>query len=292
MSVLFDNLYVIIPLLLVAVFRALAAREKSRARERERSAARRRPADAAPRRPFSPLEELRRFLEEGQGAGNAPAEAAAVISAVVDGDTVDVVFKKPPEGCEQKERVRLIGVNTPELTGSSPEYYAEEARDFTNRWRRTSVRVGFDRVSSRRDVYGRLLAYVYLEDGTALNELLIREGYGRYYDNFAFEEERMKAFALAEEEVRKTKRGLWDRALSSRRKMTHGVPPEPAAAPPLTVPLSRADAAPPEEAAAAAALVPAARETPRFLACLARLTPPQQAFALTEIFGPPKALQG
>jgi len=142
----------------------------------------------------------------------------AVISAVVDGDTVDVVFGNPPEGCGKKERVRLIGVNTPELTKDPPEYYAEEARDFTDKWWGANVRIVFDRVSSRRDVYGRLLAYVYLEDGTLFNELLIREGCGRYYGNFAFEEERMKAFSLAEEEARKAKKGLWGRALSSRRK--------------------------------------------------------------------------
>jgi len=143
----------------------------------------------------------------------------AVITAVVDGDTIDVVFEgKTPDGCGQKERVRLIGVNTPELTKIPPEYYAEEARKFTDKWWQTNIRVRFDEVSSRRDVYTRLLAYVYLDDGRLLNELLIREGYGRYYDNFAFEKERMEAFALAEEEARKAKKGLWGRALSSRRK--------------------------------------------------------------------------
>jgi hypothetical protein len=63
----------------------------------------------------------------------ASAGRKAVISAVADGDTVDAAFGNPPEGCGQKERVRLIGVNTPELTKDPPEYYAEEARELNDR---------------------------------------------------------------------------------------------------------------------------------------------------------------
>jgi len=140
---------------------------------------------------------------------NSPSEIHAVISAVVDGDTIDVVFSKPPKGCGETERVRLIGVNTPELTKSPPEYYAEEARNFTNRWWRDSVRVEFDKVSALRDYYGRLLAYIYVDNGRLLNKLLISEGCGRYYGYFNFETERMKEFAEAEEEARKEEKGIW-----------------------------------------------------------------------------------
>jgi len=58
----------------------------------------------------------------------------ARVTAVVDGDTVKVQFVDAvPEGCSRSERVRFIGVNTPELTTNPPEYFALEARDFTIR---------------------------------------------------------------------------------------------------------------------------------------------------------------
>ncbi|GMO61620.1 MAG: hypothetical protein Ta2A_07820 [Treponemataceae bacterium] len=137
----------------------------------------------------------------------------ATITAVIDGDTVKVKFVGTiPAGCAPEERVRLIGVNTPELSTEIPEYYAQEARDYTNRWWKAPVKVEIDMSRATRDVYGRLLAYVYVQDSLEpLNMLLIRNGFARYYGNFAFDAERMKAYAAAEAKAKSQRLGLWQR---------------------------------------------------------------------------------
>jgi micrococcal nuclease len=83
------------------------------------------------------------------------------------------------------ERVRLIGVNTPETVHPKKpvEVFGKEASAFTRRMVEGKlVRLEFDPLSSRRsdgkDRYSRTLAYVFLQDGTHLNAEIIRQGYG------------------------------------------------------------------------------------------------------------------
>ncbi|GMO20762.1 MAG: hypothetical protein Ta2A_27320 [Treponemataceae bacterium] len=146
-------------------------------------------------------------------AGKTASMYAATISAVVDGDTLKIKFDDArPAGCAVQETVRLVGVNTPELYHEPPEYYAQEARDYTNQWWKTCVKIELDTVSAMRDKYGRLLAYVYVQNYSApLNLLLIKNGFGRYYGNFAFMSERMTTFARAEQKAKTAKLGLWKR---------------------------------------------------------------------------------
>ncbi len=93
------------------------------------------------------------------------------VERVVDGDTFVLAGG---------ERVRLIGVDTPETVrpGTAVQTYGKEASDFAKKsLTGKKVRLEFD--VSEKDRYGRLLAYVYLEDGTFLNELLLQEGYAQ-----------------------------------------------------------------------------------------------------------------
>lgn len=137
----------------------------------------------------------------------------AQITAVVDGDTVKVQFENEiPENCSTNETIRLIGINTPELNlnkNKEPEYYAEEAYQFTNKYWNKKVYVQLDDVTGLRDKYSRLLAYIQLSDGKLLNELLLEEGYARYYDNFKFNKQRMDDFSKAEIKAKLSKKGLW-----------------------------------------------------------------------------------
>jgi len=90
-----------------------------------------------------------------------------VVKHVVDGDTVDVSFD-----IYGIQRIRLVGVNTPER---GEEGY-EEAKDFVNK---TCLVEGAKLdVDDREqyDRYYRILAVVYVND-TNLNEKLVREGY-------------------------------------------------------------------------------------------------------------------
>lgn len=135
----------------------------------------------------------------------------ARITAVVDGDTVKIQFTDAkPDECEWNEKVRLIGVDTPELYTKPPEYFAVEARDYVNQYYQKDILFEFDTVSARRDRYSRLLGYIYIDGSPySLNEELIEEGYGYYYDVFAFDRDRMIDFADAEKRAKQNKKGLW-----------------------------------------------------------------------------------
>lgn len=69
------------------------------------------------------------------------------------------------------------------------------------------VRLEYD--WQRKDSYGRLLAYVYLEDGTFLNAEIIKQGYGYAYTNYPFRY--LKEFRSYEKQAREGKQGLWKR---------------------------------------------------------------------------------
>jgi micrococcal nuclease len=151
--------------------------------------------------------------ERGPNAG--PASATARVVRVIDGDTIEARIG------DEIEDVRLIGVDTPETVkpGTPVQCFGERASRFTKR-RLTgrSVRLVFG--VERRDVYGRLLAYVYLAQPTfdlpqhvqsrqrLFNAVLIRRGLARTLtippnDRFA---PRLRHLELAAARVG---RGLW-----------------------------------------------------------------------------------
>lgn len=137
----------------------------------------------------------------------------AEITKVIDGDTVEIRFcNELPNGCNRTEKLRLIGVNTPELNlykEIEPEYFAMEAYYYTKNYTGEKIKIELDEYSSMRDKYSRLLAYVWLCNYTMLNLNLIEDGYGYYYDNFIFNPDYMKQFCEAEKKAQKEKKGLW-----------------------------------------------------------------------------------
>jgi micrococcal nuclease len=134
----------------------------------------------------------------GQRSPSSPA-ARSVVARVVDGDTIVL---------RGGERVRLIGVDTPEMNDPRPDVraLAVAAAAFVRATaERKAVRLEYD--WERRDRYGRTLAYVYLEDGTFLNAEIIRQGYGFAYTRFPFRH--LEEFRKLEREAREAGRGLW-----------------------------------------------------------------------------------
>lgn len=115
------------------------------------------------------------------------------VSRVIDGDTVEL---------ENEERVRLIGIDTPERG----EYYFEEA---TERLRELveGEEVILENDVENRDRYDRLLRYIYFDD-LFINLILVEEGFARAYPydpNLRYEDE----FAEAEERARENGLGIW-----------------------------------------------------------------------------------
>ena len=132
----------------------------------------------------------------------APASTQAYVSRVVDGDTVEVQIG------DREEDVRYIGVDTPETVKPEEpvQCFGPQASDFNHRLvEQKWVRLVFD--EERRDVYGRLLAYVYLE-GRFVNAELVRRGLARTLtippnDRFAGRFKRLQDAAA------RAGRGLW-----------------------------------------------------------------------------------
>lgn len=138
----------------------------------------------------------------------APNEGWYTVVRVVDGDTV-VVTPNPNPASSEGDRIRLIGVDTPESVAPNRpvEYFGKEAATFTRQQcEGRRVRLVFE-PGNRQDRYGRTLAYVYLEDGTFLNAEIIRQGYGFAYTRFPFAH--MEEFRALEREARENRRGLW-----------------------------------------------------------------------------------
>ena len=126
---------------------------------------------------------------------------AVNVSRVVDGDTIEV-----SPAIDGIADVRLIGVDTPETYGGV-EPYGRQASAFTE-----SILAG-QRVALKFDVetvdqYGRLLAYVYLPDGSMFNETLVRQGYAQvatFPPNVRYTDR----FLAAQEQARLEGAGLW-----------------------------------------------------------------------------------
>lgn len=131
---------------------------------------------------------------------------------VVDGDTIEVLFTGKNKYSDNKEKIRFIGVNTPEMNKNNnkkPEYWAKEATEFTRKeLEGHNIELSFDDISSTKDKYDRLLCYVWIDD-YLFNKILIESGNARYYSNFKFNNKYMKLFSQAEEYAKNNKMGMW-----------------------------------------------------------------------------------
>lgn len=124
---------------------------------------------------------------------------------VSDGDTIQIMVN------DKKQTVRMIGVDTPESVDPRRpvQCFGEKASQKTSELLlNKKVSLESDITQGDTDRYKRLLRYVFLEDGTNLNKLLIEQGFGHQYTYnkpYKYREE----FIMAEAEARENKRGLW-----------------------------------------------------------------------------------
>lgn len=136
-----------------------------------------------------------------------------LVTKAVDGDTLKLA---------NDQRVRLIGIDTPEVHESAKLYrdanktrqsvetirgLGKRSHEFTKKLvEGKQVRLEFD--VTKKDKYGRLLAYVYLQDGTFVNAEIIKQGYASLMTippNVKYE----ALFKELYSQAREAKRGLW-----------------------------------------------------------------------------------
>lgn len=101
------------------------------------------------------------------------SENTYLVTRIVDGDTVEIDYNS------QKEKVRLIGIDTPETVkpNTPVQAYGKDASEFTkSQLLNNYISLEFD--EQERDQYGRLLAYVYI-NGEMFNKTLLSEGLAR-----------------------------------------------------------------------------------------------------------------
>ncbi len=123
------------------------------------------------------------------------------VARVYDGDTF-----KTGSG----EKVRLLGINTPETAhGSQPgqPLGTKAKQQLKSLILGKLVRLEFDK--EKYDNYGRLLAHIYLRDGTWINARLIESGLAHLY-TFAPNFRHAKTLLEKEKRARKQKRGIWN----------------------------------------------------------------------------------
>lgn len=125
---------------------------------------------------------------------------------VVDGDTIDVKI----DG--EVERLRLIGINTPETVDPRKpvECFGFEASNKAKELLTGEfVTLESDDTQQEKDRYGRLLRYVILPDGTNFNEYMIAEGFAyeyTYRNPYLYQLE----FKQAEAQAKTNNKGLWN----------------------------------------------------------------------------------
>lgn len=127
------------------------------------------------------------------------------IDRVVDGDTVAVNMSG------DAMLVRIIGIDSPEVDSDYTEqecFGAEASAKLKELLTDKTVRMEYDTNQGMLDKYGRLLAYLFLEDGTNVGGYMIDNGYAREY---TFDSLYMyqKEFRDAEHVAREQKLGLW-----------------------------------------------------------------------------------
>jgi micrococcal nuclease len=133
---------------------------------------------------------------------DVPAVEASLVK-VTDGDTIVVRLNG------KRERVRLIGIDTPETRHSprGPEPLADEATAALRRLlANANILLRFD--AEERDRYGRLLAYVYTHDGEFVNAAMLREGWARPL-RIPPNVRHAKAFERIAADARRRDAGIW-----------------------------------------------------------------------------------
>lgn len=154
-----------------------------------------------------------------KNAGKNFGRVEGSLVSIVDGDTIRASISG------SNQTIRLIGIDTPESRYSSKAKrdskrsgkdlasiyeLGKKSTDFLRTLVAPGDRVYLEYDAEKRETRGsRLLAYVYLESGVMLNEVLVRSGYALPYTvppNIKYEDK----FVRAAKDAREMRVGLWN----------------------------------------------------------------------------------
>jgi endonuclease YncB( thermonuclease family) len=133
-------------------------------------------------------------------AGHSSAQTRYRVKWVNDGDTIVLT---------NRWRVRYIGIDAPEIDhqNQKAQPYAYASRSFNKRLV-SSGKIDLEFDEERRDRYGRVLAYIFLADGSFLNARMLENGLAYYLyrkPNLKYDKRLLKA----QRDGMKAQQGLW-----------------------------------------------------------------------------------
>lgn len=147
----------------------------------------------------------------------APEEEASMLESVtdrtqyqldriIDGDTIVLNIRG------KSERVRLIGIDTPE----SDECYANEATSYLRLLLDDGpVYIETDSSQGMRDQHNRRLAFIYTTDGTFVNKEMLNDGYASVM-RMSVPHRYVEEFNQAQKRAQENRRGMWARGVCDR----------------------------------------------------------------------------
>ena len=137
--------------------------------------------------------------------GQAENDQSYQVVSVIDGDTIKVL-----QGGEIAT-VRLVGIDAPETKYSErgEECYGEESmREAAELLEDSYVTLELDGTQASKDKYGRILAYVRMEDGRDFGQVMIEGGFAQEY-TYDNPYQHQQTYQMAEESARAAVAGLW-----------------------------------------------------------------------------------
>lgn len=128
------------------------------------------------------------------------------VSSVIDGDTFRIKYQG------KTQSIRLLGVDAPESTKTRYKYlecFGTQAKDhLKSLLDKKKITFQFDPSQDQKDIYDRLLAYVFIEDEN-INQTMIEDGYAKEY-TYKTPYLYQSSFKQAEQSAQEQRLGLWN----------------------------------------------------------------------------------
>lgn len=147
------------------------------------------------------------------GADTGPS-ITILVTSVIDGDTIRVAagagVKTPDNRNPGETNIRLLGIDAPEIAHppTPADCWGDDAKDAAhNLLQARHVTLDYDETRNVRDDFGRLLAYVILDDQRVANEVLIQTGNARSFRSFPHRD--TQKYNQLETQAKNANLGMW-----------------------------------------------------------------------------------